>query len=93
VKRLVPPEQLHVLQLEDGYGWEAICPYLGDPIPDMPWPNRNSTSEFKQFLGPVFKRALFKGMTGVASVSVLLVGLGWALRTGRLQIPFKILRN
>ncbi|RYO78673.1 hypothetical protein DL766_004884 [Monosporascus sp. MC13-8B] len=31
VKRLVPPEQLKVITLEDGLGWEEICPYLGCP--------------------------------------------------------------
>jgi hypothetical protein len=93
VKRLVPPKQLHVLTLENGYGWEAICPYLGIPIPDVPWPKLNSTEEFKEFTGPMFKRAAFNGVVAVVSFSLCIIGLGWALQTGRLQLPFAIVRN
>ena len=52
VKRLVPPEQLKVCKLEDGFGWEEICPYLGVPVPDAPWPSLHTPEEFQQTAGP-----------------------------------------
>lgn len=93
MKRLVPPEQLDVIKLEDGYGWEAICACVGAPVPNVPWPNHNNSSEFKEHLMPIMQRAAFKGMAGLATMSLLLVGLGWALQTGRLPLPFKVMWN
>lgn len=40
----VPPERLLVHHLGDG--WEPLCRHLGVPVPDQPYPNRNSRAEF-----------------------------------------------
>lgn len=29
-----------------GDGWEPLCRFLGKPVPDMPYPRRNSTADF-----------------------------------------------
>lgn len=46
VKRLIPADQLIVLEL--GEGWERLCKFLGKEVPDMPYPKANSTEEFRQ---------------------------------------------
>ena len=44
VKAGVPPERLLVHVLGDG--WEPLCAHLGVPVPDCPYPRRNSAAEF-----------------------------------------------
>jgi hypothetical protein len=41
----VPPDRLLVHNLGDG--WESLCAHLGVPVPDQPYPNRNSTRDFR----------------------------------------------
>lgn len=45
VKQFVPKERLLVLEL--GEGWERLCEFLGKDIPTVPYPNSNSTEEFR----------------------------------------------
>ncbi|KAI2625169.1 hypothetical protein GGS21DRAFT_310508 [Xylaria nigripes] len=79
VKRLVPPDKLKVVRLEDGYGWNELCPCLGVPIPDTPWPFFNTQDEFKSSVGPMVRRAMIKGMFGVVIItSATAVGLWYA---------------
>lgn len=40
----VPAERLLVHRLGDG--WEPLCAHLGVPVPDTPYPRRNSAAEF-----------------------------------------------
>jgi hypothetical protein len=44
VRRGAPPERL--LEWHPGDGWEPICAALDLPVPDEPFPHRNSTEEF-----------------------------------------------
>ncbi|KAJ2992690.1 hypothetical protein NUW58_g2082 [Xylaria curta] len=86
VKRLVPPEKLKVIKLEDGFGWDELCPYLGVPIPNTPWPSLNTPEEFQTIVAPRMKTAATKGMAGVATImAVVAVGI-WYGRKGLL--PF-----
>jgi hypothetical protein len=61
VKKLVPKEKLGYFTLEDGFGWEQICPHLGKPIPEQRYPRGNAPKEFEaltmKLLGPSFKKA------------------------------------
>jgi hypothetical protein len=34
------PHDLLVLDIAAGEGWEALCPFLGVPVPDKPFPRR-----------------------------------------------------
>jgi Sulfotransferase domain len=45
VKATVPPERLLVHNLGDG--WEPLCARLGVPVPDAPYPKRNTADEFR----------------------------------------------
>ncbi|KAH9908526.1 P-loop containing nucleoside triphosphate hydrolase protein [Xylariomycetidae sp. FL2044] len=87
VKRTVPPAQLKVCRLEDGFGWNEVCPYIGVPVPDMPWPSINRPDEFHTIAAPTFERAVKK--TAMACISVLVPVLGVGLfyfRKGRLPM-------
>lgn len=46
VKELAPKENLACFSLEEGFGWNQICPWLGKPIPHEPYPQGNSPKEF-----------------------------------------------
>ncbi len=37
------PQDLLVLNITAGEGWEKLCPFLGKPMPDMPFPKANVT--------------------------------------------------
>ncbi|KAI2471010.1 P-loop containing nucleoside triphosphate hydrolase protein [Annulohypoxylon bovei var. microspora] len=84
VKKIVPPKQLLVCKLEDGFGWDEICPYLGVPIPDTEWPSLNKPEEFHEVAGPKVKRAVMKGIVGTTSMMIPVVMGLWYLRKARL---------
>lgn len=47
VIRDCPKDKLLVFRATDG--WEPLCKFLGKDIPDVPYPNRNSTAEFQHW--------------------------------------------
>ncbi|KAL7627785.1 hypothetical protein AAE478_001980 [Parahypoxylon ruwenzoriense] len=87
VKRTVPPEQLKVCKLEDGFGWEQVCPYLGVPVPNFDWPSRNTPEEFFEITGPKLKMAFVKGLIGTTSILAPFVAAGiWYVKWGRMLL-------
>ncbi|KUM25095.1 hypothetical protein AU467_27370 [Mesorhizobium loti] len=48
VLNTVPAERLLIHKLGDG--WEPLCAHLGVPVPAEPYPNRNTTKEFRTAL-------------------------------------------
>lgn len=44
VKAAIPAKRL--LVFDPGDGWDALCPFLGVPVPDAPYPKSNTTEEF-----------------------------------------------
>ncbi len=45
VMRDVPEEKLLVYRVTDG--WQPLCQFLGCDVPDLPFPARNTTAEFR----------------------------------------------
>ncbi|KAI1481955.1 P-loop containing nucleoside triphosphate hydrolase protein [Daldinia eschscholtzii] len=87
VKRLVPLEQLKVCKLEDGFGWNDICPYLDVPVPDEKWPSLNTPEEFGEIAKPKVKSAFRKGMFGTTSILAPIIAAGvWYLRSKKLSL-------
>jgi len=46
VKATVPPEQLLVYNVKEG--WAPLCAFLGVPVPETPFPRLNDRETFKQ---------------------------------------------
>jgi hypothetical protein len=46
VKRTIPANRLLVFEAKDG--WEPLCKFLGVKVPDVPYPQMNSTEEFQE---------------------------------------------
>jgi hypothetical protein len=46
VRAAIPADRLLVHQPQDG--WGTLCPFLGVPVPDRPYPSRNSADDFRQ---------------------------------------------
>lgn len=70
IKKLIPPERMRVIRLEDGLGWKEVCDYLEKPVPDVPYPMRiDHNALMKVWFGVQIKNALFKlGLTLVPFV-------------------------
>ena len=45
VQAAFPPERLLTYRVGDG--WEPLCRFLGRPVPDVPYPQSNSTEQFR----------------------------------------------
>ncbi|KAJ5619816.1 hypothetical protein N7510_003800 [Penicillium lagena] len=77
-KATIPADRLRVIQLEDGLGWEDICPFLGVPIPSADYPGRNEPEKFQGlvqgFITPLITAAALRlSVVAVPTVAVL----GW----------------
>jgi hypothetical protein len=44
VRQTVPPERLLIFDVKQG--WEPLCNFLEVPIPDLPFPHKNTRKEF-----------------------------------------------
>jgi hypothetical protein len=47
VKHHVPQDRLYVMEI--GEGWEGLCAFLGERVPDVGYPRANSTKEFQNY--------------------------------------------
>ena len=45
VRALVPPKQLLVFEVKEG--WAPLCEFLQLPVPDIPFPNINDAGEIR----------------------------------------------
>lgn len=46
VRAALTPDRL--LEYRPGDGWGPLCAFLGVPVPEVPYPSRNSTADFQQ---------------------------------------------
>jgi hypothetical protein len=62
VREKLPKDKRLIVKLEDGLGWDEICPFLNKPIPDVKYPRGNAPAEFKalgdRIVAPRIQRAL-----------------------------------
>ncbi|KHN97967.1 uncharacterized protein MAM_04356 [Metarhizium album ARSEF 1941] len=73
-KRVLPADRLLYFHLEDGLGWEQICPFLGLPIPDQPFPVPHSQENFKRGIDGWMKPRIQSAMMKLAAVVVPVAG-------------------
>ncbi|CEL95366.1 unnamed protein product [Vitrella brassicaformis CCMP3155] len=79
VKETVPPQQLLVYEVRDG--WGPLCAFLGHSIPSTPFPNLNDVETWKR-RAPSGERLLYGiGYTTVGLAALASVGVAWALLT------------
>lgn len=78
VKRLVPKERILVIQLEEGLGWEQICPYLKKEVPkNIPYPDGRAHNDVvEKSLTPIVQTALIRMTLFVVPViSIIVYGI------------------
>lgn len=46
VKRVIPNDRLLHMRLEDGLDWPKLCQFLDKPIPEVSFPQANSTKDY-----------------------------------------------
>ncbi|KAG5926551.1 hypothetical protein E4U42_003174 [Claviceps africana] len=73
-KRILPADRLCYFRLEDGLGWEQICPFLELPIPDQPFPDANVPEFFKKRVGNRFKPGIQRAMLKLGVVAAPVLG-------------------
>ena len=56
----VPADRLLVYRVSDG--WGPLCEFLGVPVPDTPFPQVNSTEDFKEMIAT--RAAAGRGIAG-----------------------------
>ncbi|KAF7545360.1 hypothetical protein G7Z17_g9222 [Cylindrodendrum hubeiense] len=74
VVELVPSDRLLVVRLEDGLSWDPICPFLGKPVPDVPYPRENDP---KQYMKTTYDH-IYRGVatSAIKTLPVLIPVLG-----------------
>ncbi|KAJ5754014.1 uncharacterized protein N7511_008167 [Penicillium nucicola] len=78
-KATIPADRLCLIQLEDGLDWESICPFLGLPIPEEPYPDRNEPEKFQALVQDFLQPKIIASIMRLSAVAIPIVGvLGWA---------------
>lgn len=75
VQERIPEDRILVYSMGDG--WEPLCEFLGEPLPDRPFPHKNVNNAYiKQRMSMAFGRDFF--WVGLAIASICLFGWPWA---------------
>ncbi|KAJ5693174.1 hypothetical protein N7462_002597 [Penicillium macrosclerotiorum] len=78
-KETIPADRLCIIKLEEGLGWEQICPFLGLPIPEEEYPDRNGPERFKRIVENFLKPHMLAATLRLGAVTLPALGvLGWA---------------
>lgn len=56
VKRVVPPERLLIMNLNEG--WQPLCKFLDKPVPTEPFPRLNDAEEAEKVAKGIFARCV-----------------------------------
>lgn len=81
VRKTVPKDQSLLYDLGSGWGWAPLCPFLGKPVPDVPFPKVNETEVVNDYLQVVLKMGLVSALERWASytapIAVVVVAALW----------------
>lgn len=70
---------MKVIKLEEGLGWEEICPFLGKPIPKEVYPRGNEAKDFEQRAKGMISDLMKQAALRFAAMVVPAIGVGtWA---------------
>ena len=73
IKAKVPTEKLLIFSVDQG--WEPLCKFLGEDIPDIDFPNVNNRSEIKKTIAAIVKGSYVILGACIAACAALLYGL------------------
>lgn len=79
IRSKVAPERL--LEYKLGSGWEPLCSFLGEPIPDLPFPHEDEIATMKAMLDDFHHRRMFTVRIRLVFATLLAVGIAlgvWA---------------
>lgn len=69
IRKVVPKDRL--IEFEPSQGWEPLCEFLGQSVPDSPYPHLNDTKQMQTVLfWSHFVGAFLWGLTGLAAFGV-----------------------
>ena len=76
-RRIVPEEQRLEFSLDQG--WEPLCRFLGNEIPNKPFPHANDSASFEAGIKVLVKRMYLRAARQNLPyvVGALAVGVGW----------------
>ncbi|KJK63919.1 Tubulin C-terminal domain protein [Aspergillus parasiticus SU-1] len=81
MKDTLPKDRLLVVKLEEGLGWEQICPFLDLPIPEEKYPRGNDPDMFHRivadYMEPRVKAAMLNLGAMVTATAGIAGYLGW----------------
>ena len=81
IKETLPKDRLLVVKLEDGLGWEQICPFLDQPIPEEQYPRGNEPDKFHRIVGDYMEPRVKAAMVNFGAMVTATAGiagyLGW----------------
>ncbi|KAI1346430.1 hypothetical protein F5Y01DRAFT_308270 [Xylaria sp. FL0043] len=73
VRGLVPKDKLLEWKVEDG--WEPLCEFLGKDVPQMPFPNGNTTNHLGNRLAALHRKRLAKAKRNAIVMGASVIGL------------------
>ncbi|KAE8368004.1 hypothetical protein BDV27DRAFT_142384 [Aspergillus caelatus] len=82
-KSMLPKETHLLIKLEEGLGWEQICPFLDLPNPDEKYPRGNEPEKFQKLLEDTLKPRVQRAALKVGALAVTALGIigyaGWRI--------------
>lgn len=81
MKGTLPKDRLLVVKLEEGLGWEQICPFLDLPIPEGKYPRGNEPDKFHRIVADYMEPRVKAAMLNLGAMVLATAGvagyLGW----------------
>ena len=77
VKALVPPSQLLVYRV--GEGWEPLCHFLEVEVPDSPFPHENKAGQEGNIIDNIHKFDVYQETLREASRSLMAISVSLSL--------------
>ncbi|KAE8165696.1 Tubulin/FtsZ, GTPase domain-containing protein [Aspergillus tamarii] len=75
IKETLPKDRLLVVKLEDGLGWEQICPFLDQPIPEEQYPRGNEPDKFHRIVGDYMEPRVKAAMVNFGAMVTATAGI------------------
>ncbi|RAK87664.1 hypothetical protein BO79DRAFT_175378 [Aspergillus costaricaensis CBS 115574] len=95
VRGMMVGDKRRLLEWEVGDGWGSLCEFLGEKVPDIPFPNGNDPVAFREqvarITAPRMRRAMRNLTLTVVSLSVVAVVTGLSFKER--GVPWKAIKG